>query len=753
MGKWLIQPEGALAQASSTVTGSRKSGQPRTPLLLLVACVFLWSVAPAAQAAVEPFTFVHISDTHIGTNGAEEKLKSALADIQRSFPEAEFIISTGDLTEHGYADQFTTYSRIVKTSPIPVHSTIGNHDSRWAENGKENHKAFIGPTWVAFDHKGIRFVLMDVAMIIEHYAHFDGQQMAMLKQELEALPPGKPAVICVHHPPMSDGRYYDNDFEFGDLIRKYNVPLVLDGHGHSFKRYEFNNTTFAMGASTAICPAAGAPSYRVFKVGTEQIDAVLRSVERDKTTTETAIPTQRAMDELGSLAERESGENGAGKRVFGIDSTGERRVKEVTFQLDKGSEQKATPSADGTFTVDAAVLPAGLHQIVAEVVDDRGTTHVRCAYFRTGEEAADPSKPRITREFPLKSGSQSSPALDGNLLFVGANDGILRAIDLSSGATLWEQNLNCEIISSPVVSGDRLVVGSNDKSVYCFDKMTGRQLWKFETGNAVMASPLVADGTVFVGSGDFNLYAISLADGGVKWKFPAQKLIKAIPAFAGGKLFFGAWDNNFYCVDAQTGQLAWKVPASISAHFSAATSNPATTGSRVLVTSHDYSVRCLDQNSGSHVWMYKPAKEELGPSYSSFVFRENIAYTGSINGHVVGFDVDSGAKVFDVNVRPDKTDALFDSAPVIDRDRLYVGSVGGNLYCVDIPGRKVAWSVALQPGFIFTKPVVWKDRVLVASMADKVFEIAVPVSVPEKPAAEPSKPRKAKRAKAAASGR
>jgi outer membrane protein assembly factor BamB len=168
--------------------------------------------------------------------------------------------------------------------------------------------------------------------------------------------------------------------------------------------------------------------------------------------------------------------------------------------------------------------------------------------------------------------------------------------------------------------------------------------------------------------------------------------------------------------------------------FSAATSNIATTGTRAIVCTHDYSVRGLDTRNGAYVWLHRPAPGELGPSYSSPVFKGNVAYVGSIDGRVLGFDADTGRKVFDVNVRPAKTDALFDSIPAIDGDKLYIGSVGGNLYCVDIPSAKVDWSVALQPGFIFTRPALWNGRVLVASMGYKVYEVAPPGA--PKPAAE-----------------
>jgi hypothetical protein len=37
----------------------------------------------------------------------------------------------------------------------------------------------------------------------------------------------------------------------------------------------------------------------------------------------------------------------------------------------------------------------------------------------------------------------------------------------------------------------------------------------------------------------------------------------------------------------------------------------------------------------------------------------------------------------------------------------------------------VEWSVALQPGFIFARPAKWRDRIIVSSMGNRVFEIPI----------------------------
>lgn len=667
-----------------------------------------------SSAQIEPFTFVHFSDPHIGVQGNVDQMQQALADVDKNFPEAAFILISGDLTEFGFEEEFTSLTKVMESSSRPIHPAMGNHDVRWSNSGKENYRNALGETYKSFDYNGVRFILMDSSMLIEHYGHFDGQELKRLEEDLKAMPKGMPAVLTMHHPPLSPGHFIDNEYLFADLIGQYNVPLVCDWHGHSLQRWSRNGTTYAMGGSVS---NGGAPkrSYRVFKVEPDKMTAITRIYDRNKTETEDPVPTNSL--NRGKLETTRTAEG-----VFNISLNGEPYSGSALAMLDQNASDTLNISS-GTFEIPDFNMNTGIHQLNVEV-PDTGTTIINTLYFET----TDDNGTTISRRFPLESGNQSHPVIADDVLYVGANDGLLRAIDLADpeGKVLWATNLNREILSSPAVTTESVVVGSMDSHVYCIDRVTGEVQWKYKTGQAVLAGPLIHDGTVYIGSGDKNMYALDLETGEKKWSFAAQKLIKATPAIANGRLFFGAWDNFFYALNAATGELTWRTPVAHkeNGHYSAATSNPVLSGDNIIFCSHDYTVRCLAQETGGTVWTYKPSKTELGPSYSTAVIEGDTAYFGSINGHVVGHHVDTGKKVFDLNVRPEKKDDLFDSLPVLKDGRLYIGSVGGNVYCVDLGSESVKWSVALQPGFIFTRPALWRDRVLVGSMNDMIYEIS-----------------------------
>jgi outer membrane protein assembly factor BamB len=110
---------------------------------------------------------------------------------------------------------------------------------------------------------------------------------------------------------------------------------------------------------------------------------------------------------------------------------------------------------------------------------------------------------------------QSSPALAGDRLYVGSDDGNLYAVDATSGAVVWAFAPGGPIVSSPAVATGGtdpvIVVGSNDGNVY-FVLDAGSapsQMAVFPIGAPVRSSPAIdANGIVYVGADDGRLYAI-----------------------------------------------------------------------------------------------------------------------------------------------------------------------------------------------------------------------------------------------------
>lgn len=169
--------------------------------------------------------------------------------------------------------------------------------------------------------------------------------------------------------------------------------------------------------------------------------------------------------------------------------------------------------------------------------------HLRIIDVKTGEQRA---------ELKLETYLIASPAIVGDMLYVGTYSSEVVAVDWKSKDVVWRYksgNGDFPYQSSAAVTDKLVVVGCRDKFVHAIDRATGNKAWTFQTRGKVDSSPVVQGDRVFVGSSDCNLYELGLADGKERWKFNAGKPISGSPAIGEGVLIIGSEsrDGKVYC--------------------------------------------------------------------------------------------------------------------------------------------------------------------------------------------------------------
>ena len=93
----------------------------------------LLGTAEAAEAIQGPFTFMQISDSHIGFNKAAnphaiDTLKEGIAKVKALAAKPAFMIHTGDITHLSLASQFDDAAQIIGSAGIETHYVPGEHD-------------------------------------------------------------------------------------------------------------------------------------------------------------------------------------------------------------------------------------------------------------------------------------------------------------------------------------------------------------------------------------------------------------------------------------------------------------------------------------------------------------------------------------------------------------------------------------------------------------------------------------------------
>ena len=220
--------------------------------------------APASAAA--DFSFVQISDSHIGFNKAANKdvtatFKAAVARFSTLSKTPDFVLHTGDLTHLAQADEFDTVEQVLKDGNVSqVFYVPGEHDIL-GDNGAAYLARFgkgtQGNGWYSFDQKGCHFIgLVNVFGKSEQGMGILGaDQLDWLKKDLAGVGNSTPIVVFAHVPLWEVyakwGWGTTDGAQALDLLKGFGSVTILNGHIHQITQKVEGNMTFHTARSTA----------------------------------------------------------------------------------------------------------------------------------------------------------------------------------------------------------------------------------------------------------------------------------------------------------------------------------------------------------------------------------------------------------------------------------------------------------------------------------------------------------------------
>jgi outer membrane protein assembly factor BamB len=198
---------------------------------------------------------------------------------------------------------------------------------------------------------------------------------------------------------------------------------------------------------------------------------------------------------------------------------------------------------------------------------------------------------------------RDTPAIAGNRVFVGSFDGRVYAFDLATGKQQWRYDTEGatlrsgnygfdrrSIQSSPAVANGVVFVGARDGLLYALDANAGTPRWKYDHKISwVIGSPAVVDGMVYVGSSDAHfLQALDAATGVERWRTDAASTVWGSAAIAGKHVVYGDGAGRLHIGDRDTGKDLALFRTGAAIH-----SSPVVDGNLVVFGSDDGGVYAL----------------------------------------------------------------------------------------------------------------------------------------------------------------
>ena len=196
------------------------------------------------QTTRKDYSFIYVGDVQDTIHGrANQYLKAAL----QTHPQTEFFVFGGDLTERPmdsyWAETFSGLDSIGQHYPIL--NVTGNHEylkyvirkleRRFPLVFSYYQDSMVGDNQVyTLRYNNLQIFLLDS----NREFFYLWTQKKWLEKELKASD-AQWKIVVLHHPLYSAKGKYNNLVQktmFNDLIQKYHVDLVLQGHEHAYAR-------------------------------------------------------------------------------------------------------------------------------------------------------------------------------------------------------------------------------------------------------------------------------------------------------------------------------------------------------------------------------------------------------------------------------------------------------------------------------------------------------------------------------------
>jgi hypothetical protein len=272
--------------AGTGVLWTISGGVPRSSSLL--------GISEAKAQAASRFTFLQISDSHIGFKQAANPnplatLEEAIAKANALPQKPAFMIHTGDITHLSRPEEFDNADQVIGKANLDTFYVPGEHDIIDENLGKAYLERYgkrtqaKGTGWYSFDKSGVHFVgLVNVANLkAGGMGALGAEQLAWLADDLKGKSASTPIVLFAHIPFWTVSAEWgwgtEDSAQALGLVKRFGSVTVLNGHIHQIMQKVEGTVTFHTARSTAFPqPAPGtAPSPGPLKVPEDKLRSVL----------------------------------------------------------------------------------------------------------------------------------------------------------------------------------------------------------------------------------------------------------------------------------------------------------------------------------------------------------------------------------------------------------------------------------------------------------------------------------------------
>lgn len=460
--------------------------------------------------------FAWITDTHIGSPGVEKDLIKVVNDINNR--DVLFSIVTGDVTEKGLNSEIILAKQILSKLKRPYFVIPGNHDTKWSESGCTKFIEEFGDDRFIFFIDNYCFIGINSGIPLRGGGgHISIEDFEWLKNKLNQLDNETKIILAVHH---QLDKEIDNSDEVIELLKKFRYALVIVGHGHANREYNFNGVKGAMGRSAL--SRGKEPGYNIVELKGDNVSIQTIDFSDNKIWYQNSLLIDNSV----------------------INNKKPPQIKYQSKKLKQIYDSKSTLVKTGIFerkNLYFADLSGNIYSIQLN------------------------GKLNWKKFFPTSF--YSKPIFyKANIIFCGT-DGNVYLLKKSNGRLQNKISIGSPIIASPVLNKNLLIVFSNDGFVNYINLQNFKIFRQKVADKNFETNPLVYKDNIIIGNWDNYLYAVSnnpIDSILIYWKWTENKNFYYSPAACSpvidnqNRVFISTPDKFISAIDFHSGKTVYR---------------------------------------------------------------------------------------------------------------------------------------------------------------------------------------------------
>ena len=556
------------------------------------------------------FKFAWLTDIHIGSPSAEEDLESSVNDIN-SLDSISFTIISGDITEVGSIAELTLAKKILDQLEKPYYIIPGNHETKWSESGCTDFLKLWGNDRFSFKydkyffiglHQGPRMRMADGYFAPEDLRWFDSLSTPLSNSN-------QPIIFVTHYPLDAS---IANWYQMLDRLKNLNTQVVLFGHGHVNKFYDFESIAGVMGRSN-LRAKEEMGGYNIVHIKNDSIYFSEKTPhEKAKLWNQFEL---KKIDYNKLLVEH--------KRFDYSINNVYPNVK-LNWKFETG------------FTIGSSVV---INDNSVFFGDASGTFYSLSITDGT-----------LKWKFFTNGPIYSTPAVEDDYVVFGSTDSLIYCLNIENGNLVWKYKTNAAVLGCPIIEDGIVFIGGSDKTFRALELETGKPVWEFSGLNGfVETQPAFYNDKILFGAWDENFYCLDAKSGKLNWKWKGDRIrtfyspAACWPVVSDGIVFFAAPDRKLTAIDIETGNQLWRT----GKYQVRETIGVSEDGNKLFIRTMNDTIFALPVSDKLEEPLWA-SNCGFGYEISSaqIVEKDGTVYYGTKNGEVLALDSDTGQIIF-----------------------------------------------------------------------------------------------------------